>query len=122
MGRTARTAAASNGDGGEEANGNGSFDYSQIEKVIFACDAGMGSSAMGASLLRKKAKDAGLDLEVDNSAINELTGDEDVIITHKDLTERAKSKVPDAHHISVENFMNSPKYDELVDEIASARV
>ncbi len=114
-------AAASNGDGGE-ADENGSFDYSEIEKVIFACDAGMGSSAMGASLLRKKAKDAGLDLEVDNSAINELTGDEDVIITHKDLTERAKSKVPDAHHISVDNFMNSPKYDELVDDIASARV
>ena len=113
--------AASNDDGGE-ADENGSFDYSEIEKVIFACDAGMGSSAMGASLLRKKAKDAGLDLEVDNSAINELVGDEDVIITHKDLTERAKSKVPDAHHISVENFMNSPKYDELVDEIASARV
>ena len=116
-------AAASNGDGGgEEGDENGSFDYSDIEKVIFACDAGMGSSAMGASLLRKKAEDAGLDLEVDNSAINELTGDEDVIITHKDLTERAKSKVPDAHHISVENFMNSPKYDELVDDIASARV
>ncbi len=114
-------AAASNGDGEEEGE-NGSFDYSKIEKVIFACDAGMGSSAMGASLLRKKANDAGLDLEVDNSAINELTGDEDVIITHKDLTERAKSKVPDAHHISVENFMNSPKYDELVDDIASARV
>ncbi|MGB3681637.1 MAG: PTS mannitol-specific transporter subunit IIBC [Rubrobacteraceae bacterium] len=112
-------AAVDEGDGEEE---NGSFDYSEIEKVIFACDAGMGSSAMGASLLRKKAKDAGLDLEVDNSAINELTGDEDVIITHKDLTERAKSKVPDAHHISVENFMNSPKYDELVDDIASAKV
>ena len=116
-------AAASNGDSrGEEAGENGSFDYSEIEKVIFACDAGMGSSAMGASLLRKKAQDAGLDLEVDNSAINDLAGDEDVIITHKDLTERAKSKVPDAHHISVENFMNSPKYDELVDDIASARV
>lgn len=114
-------AAASDGGDGE-GDENGSFDYSEIEKVIFACDAGMGSSAMGASLLRKKAKDAGLDLEVDNAAINELTGDEDVIITHKDLTERAKSKVPDAHHISVENFLNSPKYDELVDAISSTRV
>ncbi len=116
-------AAASNEDGGEEGDENGSFDYSEIDKVIFACDAGMGSSAMGASLLRKKAKDAGLsDLEVTNLAINDLPNDADVVITHKDLTERAKSKVPNAHHISVENFMNSPKYDELVDEIASARV
>lgn len=112
------------GNGGELADeGDSSFDYSDIEKVIFACDAGMGSSAMGASLLRKKAKDAGLsNLEVENLAINDLPDDVDVVITHKDLTERARSKVPNAHHISVENFMNSPKYDELVDDIASSRV
>jgi PTS system mannitol-specific IIC component len=114
---------ANGGEPAEEAESDESFDYSAVEKVIFACDAGMGSSAMGASLLKRKAKDAGLtDLEVKNSAINELPSDADVVITHKDLTGRAKEKLPEAHHISVDNFMNSPKYDELVDEIASARV
>lgn len=116
-----------NGGAGAEAaykgDEDGSFDYSSVEKVIFACDAGMGSSAMGASLLRKKLEDAGLsDLEVKNLAINDLPNDADVVITHKDLTDRAKAKLPEAQHISVENFMNSPKYDELVNEIASARV
>ncbi|WP_163529201.1 PTS mannitol transporter subunit IICB [Halobacillus ihumii] len=88
-----------------------------IDKVIFACDAGMGSSAMGASLLKNKFKKASIDINVTNMAINDLPSDVDIVITHKDLTERAKQKVPNAHHISVENFLNSPKYDELVSEL-----
>jgi mannitol PTS system EIICBA or EIICB component len=100
-----------------------SFDYARVKKIIFACDAGMGSSAMGASLLRNKAKEAGLgDIEVKNTAINQIPEDTDVVITHKDLTDRARHKVPGARHVSVDNFLGSPKYDELVDEISAARV
>ncbi|MBD1383025.1 PTS mannitol-specific transporter subunit IIBC [Metabacillus arenae] len=88
-----------------------------VEKIIFACDAGMGSSAMGASVLKNKLKKAGLSIDVTNSAINNLPNDADIIITHKDLTDRAKAKVPAAHHISVDNFLNSPKYDELVEKL-----
>jgi mannitol PTS system EIICBA or EIICB component len=86
----------------------------EVNKIIFACDAGMGSSAMGASLLRKKFKDAGVDIDVTNVAINNIPDDADIVITHKDLTDRAKAKLPTAEHISVENFLNSPKYEELV--------
>ncbi|SFL47684.1 PTS system, mannitol-specific IIC component [Salibacterium qingdaonense] len=86
-----------------------------INKVIFACDAGMGSSAMGASVMKDKVKKAGLDMEVTNSAINQIPDDADVIITHKDLTDRARGKRPDAEHVSVDNFLGSPKYDELVE-------
>jgi PTS system mannitol-specific IIC component len=100
-----------------------SFDYSQVDKIIFACDAGMGSSAMGASLLRNKAKKAGLsDIEVKNTAINQIPDDADIVITHKDLTDRARQKLPGARHVSVDNFLGSPKYDELIDEISTARV
>ncbi|TGB03949.1 PTS mannitol-specific transporter subunit IIBC [Halobacillus salinus] len=91
---------------------------SNVDKIIFACDAGMGSSAMGASLLKKKFKEASIDIEVTNMAINDLPQDVDVVITHKDLTERAMQKVPSAHHISVDNFLKSPKYDELVQELS----
>ncbi|WP_099158818.1 PTS mannitol transporter subunit IICB [Virgibacillus ndiopensis] len=87
----------------------------EINKIIFACDAGMGSSAMGSSLLKNKFKKAGVDVFVTNKAINEIPEDADIVITHKDLTERAKIKIPTAEHISVENFLNSPKYDELVE-------
>ncbi|MFT9600220.1 PTS mannitol transporter subunit IICB [Mesobacillus sp.] len=88
-----------------------------VNKIVFACDAGMGSSAMGAGILRNKVQKAGLDQTVINTAINNLPEDADVVITHKDLTDRAKAKLPNATHISVDNFLNSPKYDELINSL-----
>ncbi|WML42032.1 PTS mannitol transporter subunit IICB [Neobacillus sp. OS1-2] len=88
-----------------------------VNKIVFACDAGMGSSAMGASILRNKVQKAGLDVRVINTAISNLPADADVVVTHKDLTDRAKAKLPNAKHISVENFLNSPRYDELVNSL-----
>ncbi|WP_077601877.1 PTS mannitol transporter subunit IICB [Oceanobacillus sojae] len=89
----------------------------EVNKIIFACDAGMGSSAMGASLLKNKFKKSGIDIDVTNKAINEIPEDADIIITQKTLTDRAKAKRPDAEHISVDNFLNSPRYDELVERL-----
>ncbi|SFB00702.1 PTS system, mannitol-specific IIC component [Lentibacillus halodurans] len=88
-----------------------------VSKIIFACDAGMGSSAMGASLLKNKFKKAEIAVDVSNTAIKEIPDDADIVITHKDLTDQAKEKLPNAEHISVENFLNSPKYDELTDRL-----
>jgi PTS system mannitol-specific IIC component len=89
-----------------------------VHKIVFACDAGMGSSAMGASVLRNKVKKAGFtDITVVNVAIANLTDDIDLIVTHQDLTARAKQKAPSAQHVSVANFMSSPKYDEIVEEL-----
>ncbi|GAF19192.1 LOW QUALITY PROTEIN: PTS system, mannitol-specific IIB component [Bacillus sp. JCM 19046] len=89
-----------------------------VEKIIFACDAGMGSSAMGASLLKDKFKKAGITgISVTNTAISSIPSDADIVITHKDLTDRAKQKLPNAEHISVENFMNSPRYQELIERL-----
>jgi len=86
----------------------------EVNKIVFACDAGMGSSAMGASLLRKKVKEAGLDVSVTNTAISNIPADAQVVITQEELTPRAKNKVPDAYHISVDNFLSSPEYDKLI--------
>jgi PTS system mannitol-specific IIC component len=75
----------------------------------------MGSSAMGASVLRNKIKKAGVeDVTVVNKAIANLDGSEDLIITQQQLTDRARGVNPNAMHVSVDNFMNSPKYDEVV--------
>ncbi|MDR9798084.1 PTS mannitol transporter subunit IICBA [Aeribacillus pallidus] len=92
-------------------------ELANVQKIVFACDAGMGSSAMGASILRNKVQKAGLNIEVTNTAINNLPDDADIVFTHKDLTDRAKAKLPNATHISVENFLNSPKYDELLEKL-----
>ncbi|MGV2621982.1 UNVERIFIED_CONTAM: PTS mannitol transporter subunit IICBA [Halobacillus marinus] len=86
----------------------------EVSKVVFACDAGMGSSAMGASLLRKKMKEADLDIKVTNTSISNLPSDAEIVITQEELTPRAKSKLPSAHHISVDNFLSSPEYEKLI--------
>ena len=88
-----------------------------VSTIYFACDAGMGSSAMGASLLRKKVKEAGLDLEVKNLAIRNLPSDAQIVITHQDLTDTARPKAPKAQHISVDNFLSSPRYAELINQL-----
>ena len=91
-------------------------DTRDLKNIVFACDAGMGSSAMGASVLRNKFKKAGIEgITVTNKAIANLDGTEDLVITQNQLTQRASEKNPAALHVSVDNFMNSPKYDEVVD-------
>jgi len=93
-----------------------------ISNIVFACDAGMGSSAMGATVLRKKLKDAGVTgVTVTNKAIANLDGSADLVITQQQLTDRAKKAAPNAVHVSVDNFMNSPAYDEVAATVAASQ-
>ncbi|MBN6074994.1 PTS mannitol transporter subunit IICBA [Aggregatibacter actinomycetemcomitans] len=92
-------------------------DYKGLTKIYVSCDAGMGSSAMGASMLRKKVKDAGLPLDVTNVAINDLPENARLVITHQDLTLRAKKQVPNAMHLSLTNFLDNKFYDSLVQDL-----
>ncbi|TJY03430.1 PTS mannitol transporter subunit IICBA [Lactobacillus amylovorus subsp. animalium] len=89
--------------------------YANVKKVIFACDAGMGSSAMGASLLRDKFKKAGIKWPVTNTAVRNLRDEPGLlVITQEELADRALQKTPHAMHVSVGNFLSSPKYDTIV--------
>ncbi|BFH61308.1 MULTISPECIES: PTS mannitol transporter subunit IICB [Paenibacillus] len=119
---TAAAAAASEGD--KEATPNTGVtgtaaqkSKEEVHKIIVACDAGMGSSAMGASILRKKMKAAGSAIEVINTAISDIPSDSDIVVTHKTLTDRAREVAPQAEHISIDNFLKSPEYDELVERL-----
>jgi mannitol PTS system EIICBA or EIICB component len=118
----AATAAAFAGAAGAStastADAGATTTATRVENVVFACDAGMGSSAMGASVLRNKIKKAGIEgVTVVNKAIANLSGDEDLIITQEELTDRAKQKNPNAQHVSVGNFMNAPQYDQVVEQL-----
>ncbi len=94
----------------------GSATGGPISSIVFACDAGMGSSAMGASVLRKKVQAAGFsNVKVTNQSIANLTDTYGLVVTHQDLTARARQKTPSAVHVSVDNFMNAPQYDEIVE-------
>ncbi|WP_022940425.1 PTS mannitol transporter subunit IICB [Psychromonas hadalis] len=88
-----------------------------VKSIVVACDAGMGSSAMGATVLRGKIEKAGLNINVTNAAINDLT-DADIVITQQELSARAKLKLPSARHLSIGNFMDTKFYDDLVDSLS----
>lgn len=120
---TPAAAAAAAAEGAKEATApsastaEGQKSKDEVHKIVFACDAGMGSSAMGASILRKKMKAAGSPIEVTNTAISDIPSDADIVVTHKTLTDRARGVAPQAEHISIDNFLKSPEYDELVERL-----
>jgi PTS system mannitol-specific IIC component len=88
---------------------------STVKKIIFACDAGMGSSAMGATKLRKKIQAAGFtDITVVHSPVNDVPADADIIICHKELGERARNACPKAYLVTITDFLNAPEYDEVI--------
>ncbi|WP_394138703.1 PTS mannitol transporter subunit IICBA [Vibrio chagasii] len=97
------------------------INLADVKAVYVACDAGMGSSAMGAGLLRKKVDAAGLNITVTNYAINNLPADSQIVITHKDLTDRARKTIPGAMHMSLNNFLDGAVYDNLVAELVEAQ-
>lgn len=101
---------------------NEPLNFMGVRNIVVACDAGMGSSAMGAGVLAKKVQDAGLlDISVTNMAINDLPDNVDIVVTHKDLTERAKLFAPNAMHISLTNFLDSQTYNNLVTNLIAKK-
>lgn len=90
-----------------------------IKKIIFACDAGMGSSVMGASKFRNRIKELNLGIEVRNSSVDEIPADTDIVVTHVTLIERAKKSSPNSEHIGIQNFLSDNNIEELFGRLAN---
>ena len=88
-----------------------------VTTVIFACDAGMGSSAMGATTLRTKFQKAGLNIQVLNCAIENIPADAQIVVTHEKFATRAKKKAPNAEHILVKDFIENPVFEIVSDRL-----
>ena len=88
-----------------------------VSKIVFACDAGMGSSAMGATTLTKKLNAAGMKGTVEHFALDDVPKDTQVIVTHKSLVERAETRCPNALIFPITNFMGGKEYDEIVAQL-----
>ena len=101
----------------EMSNLKGKASKTIFTKIIFACDAGMGSSAMGATTLSKKLAKAGIDLKVENYSIEEIPADAELVITHESLKQRVHSQLPNVEIIAIKNFLSAPEYDELVERL-----
>jgi len=85
--------------------------------IVFACEAGMGSSAMGESILKKKIREAGLNIDVKHFAVNQIPADTSVIFTQESLAGRAAQVAPNAEIVTIKNFLESAAYDEYLSRI-----
>ena len=92
-----------------------------IKKIVFACDAGMGSSAMGATTLSKKLKAAGLDIKVVHTAIEDIPSDVQLIVTHTSLANRARKEHPSVEIVTINSFVGAPEYDQLVKRLTEEK-
>lgn len=84
-----------------------------INKIIFSCDAGMGSSAMGATKFRNKIKSLSLNIVVENSSVDSIPPDADVVICQAMFSDRVKKSSPNSEHIFIENFLADKNLDQL---------
>ena len=93
-------------------------DAADVKHIVFACDAGMGSSAMGATVLKKKLGEVGrTDIDVKHASVSEIPDNAQIVVTHNELKERARKSAPHARIITITNFMTAPEYQELADEL-----
>lgn len=94
-----------------------------IKFIVYACDAGMGSSALGAAALRKKLhKDGYKGIVVKNFAIGNIPKDAQIVVSHEKLAERAKADSPQAEHIWVKDFTNNNVYDIISERLRGGGV
>ena len=90
----------------------------EIKKIVFACDAGMGSSAMGATKFRNRIKSLGLGITVINSSVDTVPADTDVVVCQEVLADRAAKSAPNAQLVTIKNFLQDEAIDDLYDKLA----
>ena len=92
-----------------------SISASQVKTIIFACEAGMGSSLMSVNSLKKKLKAAQVtDITVIHKPVREIPADARLVVVHKGLAKTARAKAPGAVVLAFNHFLNDPIFDKLV--------
>ena len=88
---------------------------SEVETIILACEAGMGSSLMSVNALKKKLKKAKEEgVIVIHSAARALPANAKLVVVHKGLAKFVTSQVPGAVVVSFNQFLNDPVFDQIV--------
>jgi PTS system mannitol-specific IIC component len=91
-----------------------------IKTIVFACDAGMGSSAMGATKLKKIFKQKGINsIDVVHKSVSEVPQDAQLIVVHESLKQQVANKNSKARIVTIKDFMNAPEYEALANELVS---
>ena len=90
-----------------------------IKKIVFACDAGMGSSAMGATKFRNRVKAQRPDLTVINTSVDNIPADCDIAVVQAVLADRARKSAPQAQLVIINNFLQDPNLDGLYEQMTA---
>ena len=90
------------------------------DKIIFACDAGMGSSAMGATRFRNRIKLDRPDLIVEHASVDEVPADARIVVVQANLADRARKSAPQAQFVVINNFLSDPNLDGLYNSLVAA--
>jgi PTS system mannitol-specific IIC component len=99
---------------GAAGGSRGEAPAADVRRVVFACDAGMGSSAMGASAFGKRLRAAGRDdITVTHAAIESVPTDADLVVVHQDLARRARAARPDVEIVTIQSYLGDPALDTL---------
>lgn len=93
-----------------------------INLIMFACDAGMGSSALGATRFRKRTSLAGLEVKVRNCAVDQVPEATDLIVCQRGLAERVKGTNPGKEVVIIDNFLSDPALDMLLERLIKAEI
>ena len=96
-----------------------SIAVAQVNQIIVACEAGMGSSLMSVNALKKKLKAAGVTVEVIHKPARAVPPDAKVVVVHKGLADVVRKHAPGAVVIAFNQFLNDPAFDNLVKEMAA---
>jgi mannitol-specific phosphotransferase system IIBC component len=91
-----------------------SISAEKVDTIIFACEAGIGSSIMGVNALKKKLKQANLKVNVIHKPVRAVPADAKVIIAHKGLAGFARQQAPQAVVVAFSEFLNDPVFDKIV--------
>ncbi|WP_203925732.1 PTS lactose transporter subunit IIB [Virgisporangium ochraceum] len=97
-----------------------SINGSDVKKLVVACDAGMGSSVMLASTLKRQLKKN--DVTVEHTPVNTIPADADVVICHQGLADRARGSAPDTVIVPIQLFIGDPAVTKVVKAIQSGGV
>lgn len=116
--KTSDMKAASKGTKAEVLSG-ADVKTENIKKIVFACDAGMGSSAMGATKFRNRIKPLNLGITVTNTSVDNVPADADVVVCQYILQDRAVKSAPQARLVAIGNFLQDPNLDEFYEELAA---
>ena len=100
-------------DPGEKKNAD------EVKKIVFACDAGMGSSAMGATKFRNRVKAQRPDLTVINTSVDNIPADCDIAVVQAVLADRARKSAPQAQLVIINNFLQDPNLDGLYEQMTA---